>query len=79
MALFAMIARPKLVGAIKVKPCSGLNAKIDLKGISKNALFPRLLRQLRARILMYFMYTPVLRAVLPCTHEKITIFRSTLN
>jgi hypothetical protein len=24
---------------------------------------------------MYFMYTTVPRAVLPCTHKKITIFR----
>jgi len=44
-------------------------------GTSKNALFPRLRRQLRARFLMYPMYTAVLRAVLPCTHKKITIFR----
>ena len=34
-----------------------------LKGISKNALFPRLLRRLRARILMYVLCTGVLRAV----------------
>lgn len=47
--------------------------------ISKNALFPRLLRQLRARILMYSVYTAVLCAVLPCTHEKITIFRDAHN
>lgn len=33
------------------------------KGISTNALFPRLLRRLRARILMYTLYTAVLRAV----------------
>ena len=51
----------------------------QLKGISKNALFPRLPRQLRARILMYSLYTPVLRAVLPCTHVKITIFRGALK
>ena len=50
-----------------------------LKGTSKNALFPRWLRQLRARILMYDVYTAVLRAVLPCPHEKITIFRGALN
>jgi len=47
-------------------------------GTSKNALFPRLRRQFRAQILMYELYTPVFRAVLPSTHEKITIFRSTL-
>ena len=35
-------------------------------------------RQLRARILMYVIYNAVLRAVLPCTHEKITIFRGAL-
>ncbi|MFT7675232.1 MAG: hypothetical protein ACI845_003653, partial [Gammaproteobacteria bacterium] len=45
----------------------------------KNALLPRLRRQLRARILMYLMYTAVLRAVLPCTPRKITIFRDALN
>jgi transcriptional repressor NrdR len=28
---------------------------------------------------MYFTYTAVFRAVLSCTHEKITIFRGTLN
>ena len=28
---------------------------------------------------MYFIYTAVLRAVLPCTHEKITILRGTLK
>ncbi len=44
-------------------------------GTSKNALFPRLLRQSRTRNLMYCIYTPVLRAVLSCTHEKITIFK----
>ncbi|MBU2713548.1 cupin domain-containing protein [Zooshikella harenae] len=27
------------------------------------------------RILMYYSYTAVLRAVLPCSHKKITIFR----
>ena len=41
-----------------------------LKGTSKNALFPRLPRQLRVgmptqSILMYDIYTAVLRAVLP--------------
>jgi hypothetical protein len=46
---------------------------------TKNALFPRLLRQLRARILMYSEYTAALRAVLPCTHEKITIFSDIQN
>ncbi|NKC15152.1 MAG: outer membrane lipoprotein-sorting protein [Gammaproteobacteria bacterium] len=35
---------------------------------------PRLRRQRRARILRYHLYTAVVRAVLPCTHEKITIF-----
>jgi hypothetical protein len=50
-----------------------------MKGTFINAFFPRLLRQLRARILMYFIYTPVLRAVLSCTHEKNTIFRGTLG
>ncbi len=44
-------------------------------GTSKNALFPRLRRQLRAPILRYHLYTAVVRAVLPCTHGKITIFR----
>ncbi len=44
-------------------------------GTSNNALFPRLRRQRRARILRYHLYTAVLRAVLPCTHEKITLFR----
>ncbi|NKC15145.1 MAG: DUF2889 domain-containing protein [Gammaproteobacteria bacterium] len=41
---------------------------------AKNALFPRLRRQRRARILRYHLYTAVVRAVLPCTHEKMTIF-----
>ena len=60
-------------------------------GISKNGLFPRLRRQLRAQslsglalfemlqALMYFscmlLYTAVFRAALPCTHEKILVFR----
>ena len=39
----------------------------QVMGASKNSLFPRLRRQLRAQIL----YTAVLRAVLSCTHEKI--------
>jgi hypothetical protein len=30
------------------------------------------------RILMYFIYTAVLREQLPCPREKITIFRSAL-
>ncbi len=47
---------------------------ISLKGPSKNALLPRLRRQRRAPILRYHLYTAVARAVLPCTHEKITIF-----
>jgi hypothetical protein len=34
---------------------------------------------LRARILMYFMYTAVLRAMLPCTHKKITILEARLT
>lgn len=46
-------------------------------GITKNALFPRLLHRLRAQILMYISYTPVLCAVPSCTNEKITIFRGT--
>jgi hypothetical protein len=50
-----------------------------LKGTSKNCLFPRLRLQLRTRILMYVIYTAVLRAVLPCTHEKIRIFRGALK
>jgi hypothetical protein len=50
-----------------------------LKGTSKNALFPQWLRQLRARILMYALYTAVLRAVLSCPYEKITIFRGAHN
>jgi len=64
-----------------------------IRAPSKNSLFPRLRRQLRARqylrericpallsrralgrmpgvILMYPSYAAVLRAVLPCTHEK---------
>ncbi len=47
-------------------------------GTSKNALFPRLRRQLRAPILMYHLYTAVLRAVLPCIHETMTIFSGPL-
>ena len=39
-------------------------------GISINCLFPRLRRQLRTRILMYDLYTPVLRAVFPCTYVQ---------
>jgi hypothetical protein len=31
------------------------------------------------RILMYSMYTAVLRAVLSCIHKKITIFRGALK
>lgn len=41
---------------------------------SLNALFSRLLRQLRARTFMYYLYTQVLRAVLPRTHKNITIY-----
>ncbi len=51
----------------------------NLEGTSENALFPRLRRQRRARILMYDLYTAVARAVLPCTHEKMTIFRGALE
>ncbi len=49
---------------------TGLNSRAPLT----NALFPRLRRQRRARILRYHLYTAVARAVLPCTHEKMTIF-----
>ncbi len=45
-----------------------------LPGTAKNALFPRLRRRLRAPILWYHLDTAVVRAVLPCTHEKMTIF-----
>ena len=66
-----------------------------IKDTSINCLFPRLRRQLRAQILMYAIYTPVfgfgflrrstscihavVRALLPCTHEKIRINRGTLK
>ncbi len=50
-----------------------------LKGTFKNALFLRLRRQLRAPILRYHLYTAVVRAVLPCTHETMTIFRGALK
>ncbi len=49
-------------------------ADSDFRAPAKNALFPRLQRQRRARILRYDLYTAVVRAVLPCTHEKIIIF-----
>ncbi len=48
---------------------------IGIEGTTKNALFPQLRRQRRARIIRYDPYTAVVRAVLPCTHEKMTIFR----
>jgi glucose/arabinose dehydrogenase len=51
----------------------GFSKRLTLLGTSKNGLFPLLRRQLRTRILMYSVYTAVLRAVLPCTHEKISI------
>lgn len=75
------------MAALKIQnrnqPCNGnglclITVPADMhthKGTTKNALFLRLLRQLCARILMYPIYTAVLRAVLPCTHRKITIFR----
>jgi len=44
-------------------------------GTFKNALFPRWQRQLRTRILMYYSYTAVLRAMLPYPHEKITFLK----
>ncbi len=50
-----------------------------LKSTSNNALFPRLRRQRRAPILMYHLYTAVVRAVLPRTHETMTIVRGALN
>ena len=46
-------------------------------GTFKNALFPQLRCQPRARILMYVLYTEVLRSVLPSTCERITIFKDT--
>jgi len=58
--------------------CSRSHAD-DLKGASKNNLFPRLRYQLRARILMYSTYTAVLRAALPCTDEKLRISRGALK
>jgi len=50
-----------------------------LKGTSINVPFPRLRRQRRARILMYRICTAVLRAVLPCTHKKLTVFRGSFK
>ncbi|NKC12164.1 MAG: DUF4372 domain-containing protein [Gammaproteobacteria bacterium] len=52
---------------------------IDLWAPAKNALFPRWRRQLCARILRYHLYTAVARAVLPCTHETMTIFSGALK
>ena len=52
---------------------------IRLKGTSINAPFPRLLSQRRARILMYPIVTPVLRAVHPGTHKKLTVYRDSLK
>ncbi len=51
-----------------------INGLRPLKGTSKNALFPRLRRRRRAPILRYHLDTAVARAVLLCTHEKMTIF-----
>jgi hypothetical protein len=51
----------------------------NIKGASNNCLFPRLLRQFRARILVYSLYTTVLRAVLSCTHKKILILEVPLS
>ena len=45
-------------------------------GTFNNALFPRWQRQLRTRILMYYSYTAVLRAMLPCSHGKITLLKA---
>ena len=53
--------------------------QILFKGTSKNSLFPRLRRQLRARTLVHPLYTAVLRAALPCTDEEIRIFRAALK
>lgn len=50
-----------------------------LKGISKNVPFPRLPRQHRARNLMHFVHTAVLRAVLSCTREKNTTLKNALK
>ncbi|NKC15832.1 MAG: hypothetical protein GKR94_27630 [Gammaproteobacteria bacterium] len=52
---------------------------LALEGTSNNALFPQLRRQRRAPILRYHLYTAVVRAVLPCTHETMTIFRGALE
>jgi LPS-assembly lipoprotein len=45
-------------------------------GTSKNALFPQWLRQLRARILMYALYTAVLRAVQIVLFLEVPMYRS---
>ena len=45
-------------------------------GHLEKCVFPRLLRQCRNRILVYARYTAVLRATIPCTYVKTTIFRS---
>ncbi len=50
-----------------------------VKGTSKNVLFPRLRRQRRTPILRYDLYTAVVRAVLPCTHETMTIVGGALK
>ena len=52
---------------------------MPVKSTSKNALFQRLFRRVRAQILMYGLYTPVFRAASPRFLEKITIFRGTLQ
>ncbi len=44
-----------------------------------NCLFPQLLRQPRAQILMYYIYSPVFRAALSCPSEKIRINKGTLE
>ncbi len=73
-----------ILNIVKIRRYSNLlrrNLKRSLipKDTPKNTLFPRLLRRLRARILMYDLYIAVLRAEPPYTHEKITIFRCALT
>jgi hypothetical protein len=70
-----MLLRPKLLKALKT------HLKMHFFRDCRRAPY---FWQLRAgvpaqSILMYYPYTAVLRAVLPYTDEKITIFRGTLK
>ncbi|NKC13929.1 MAG: hypothetical protein GKR94_17605 [Gammaproteobacteria bacterium] len=81
---FADTQLPGWIRSVDTETSDFINADWTKSNATSNAwmkgvqFYVDVFRKHKARILRYDLYTAVLRAVLPCTHEKITIFRGAL-